>query len=68
MFSQYRDIPSIQIPTTCVPKNFGNVVEDGNCLYRSVSLLISGTRDNQKAQRNACYRISLTSKEFHSYR
>ena len=31
MFSQYRDIPSINIPTTCDPKIIGNVVGDGNC-------------------------------------
>ena len=51
MLSQYCDIPSIQIPTTCVPKCFGNVVGDGNCLYRSVSLSISGTQDNHRKHR-----------------
>ena len=51
MFSQYRDIPSINIPTKCVPKIIGNVVGDGNCLYRSVSLSISGTQDNHKKLR-----------------
>ena len=50
-FSQYRDSSSIQIANTCEPTVFGNVVGDGNCLYRAVSLPISGTQDNHKKLR-----------------
>ena len=59
MFSNYRDIPLINIPNTCVTKIFGNVFVAGNCLYRSISLSISGTHENHRKLRD------MTATEFH---
>ena len=59
IFSQYRDIPPMQIATTCPPKVFGTVVGDGNCLYRAVSLSLSGTQDNHRKLRE------MTATELH---
>ena len=55
LFSEYRSQPSIQIPNTTAPNVCGEVIGDGNCLYRAICLAISGseTSYNQLRQMTA---------------
>ena len=45
-FAQYRSAPMHLIERTSPPSVSENVCGDGNCMYRAVSLAISGSEEN----------------------
>ena len=43
LYSDYHSQPLITIDKYCLPASCGDVLGDGNCLYRAVCLSISGS-------------------------